>query len=239
MINQALSAIKYRLCSSMSQRFYWTMMGRFQAAPAVSSQYPKLEDSLKSGAALVEMLETLQAIHENSRTLHIGCGIGRIELHLHKRVRLCYGIDISPSMIKKARAYVRADNVRFICTDALDSLPSNSLDLVFSIFVFQHLPRYKTQRYIQESLDKLCVGGKLVFQILVDDTGSMPEPSKNHPYGLRYYKREELRRLLSASGFSDVRFFDFPTASPDSGSTGDLLVSASRLDSNDSSTRSD
>lgn len=229
MLNRALSLLKYHLFSSVSQKFYWTLMGKFQAVRAVTSQYTDLRDSLESGAEIVAMLDELNALGANVTALQIGCGIGRIELHLYKKVRLCYGIDISPSMIEKATENVPAANVSFICSDNLAAVPVKDLNLIYSIFVFQHLPRTETRRYIEQSYAKLAFGGRLIFQVLVDETGAMADPRENHPYGLRYYRREDLRRMLRAVGFTKIQLLSFPAAGPDLGVTGDLLVVAFKV----------
>jgi SAM-dependent methyltransferase len=202
-------------------------MGRFQPARAVTSRYPSLEKSLESGKLVVEMLARLGVINPTAVVLQIGCGIGRVEFHLHKHVRLCYGIDIAPSMLAHARSNVHADNVRFIHATQLEGVALPRFDLIYAVFVFQHLPRQKVIDYLTQSRSALVPGGKLVFQILVDETGAMPEPPRMHPYGLRYYRRTDLAALLASVGFREASFFSFPDAGPDSGATGELLVVAS------------
>jgi SAM-dependent methyltransferase len=226
-VRSLLSRAKYVLSSRLSQQTYWNLMVRLQPARAVTSRYPSLEKSLESGGSVVEMLKTLGVITPGAVVLQIGCGIGRVEFHLHKYVRLCYGIDIAASMLAQARSNVRADNVRFIHASQLANLSLPRLDLVYAVFVFQHLPRQKVIDYLGQSRAALGPGGKLVFQILVDETGTMPEPPRTHPYGLRYYRRSDLAALLATVGFRDVTFLSFPDANPDSGADGDLLVVAS------------
>jgi SAM-dependent methyltransferase len=203
-------------------------MGRFQPARAVTSQYPSLDKSLDSGADVVKMLSKLGVIRSDSIVLQIGCGIGRVELHLYKHVHFCYGIDVAPSMIDRARRNVHASNVCFVRASHLAELPFRSCDLIYAIFVFQHLPRRNMIEYVKESYALLTPGGTLVFQILVDDLKAMPEPPRMHPYGLRYYRRAELSALLTDVGYREARFFSFPDAEPDSGTDGDLLVVASK-----------
>jgi SAM-dependent methyltransferase len=202
-------------------------MATFQPVRAVTSQYRTIEESLSSGAEIVSLLEKLGVVTPDAVTIHIGCGLGRVELFLHRKVRFCYGIDVSPVMIRHARNNVRAENVRFICADSLSAVPEE-VQLIYSFYVFQHLPRQLTHVYIGESHGKLAQGGKLVAQMLVDDGGTTVEPPANHPYGLRYYTRNELRRVLNSAGFVDMEFLTFPGGQRDDGATGDLLVVASK-----------
>jgi cyclopropane fatty-acyl-phospholipid synthase-like methyltransferase len=177
---------------------------------------------------MVDMLKTLNVVQPSAITLQIGCGIGRIERYLHTEVQFCYGIDIAPTMIARAKSNVQATNVSFICASRLAGLLLQPLDLIYAIFVFQHLPRDTMNQYIRDAHAKLQSDGRFVFQILVDEAGETPDPPREHPYGLRYYRRADLAALLSRTGFTDVRFFSFPDAAPDCGTAGDLLVVASK-----------
>jgi SAM-dependent methyltransferase len=215
----------------MPPKHYWTLMGRLRAVPAVTSEYTSLNDSLESGGRVVAMFEHLGLLHNDAVTLQIGCGIGRIEYHLCKRVRFCYGVDIGSSMIQKARANVSAPNVRFLCNDGLGlgEFGDSTLDLVYSIFVFQHLPRDVVDIYVRDSFKKLVTGGRFVFQMMVDDLRLQPEPPATHPYGLRYYTRGEVRRLLETAGFGELTIYDFESWEPDAGAkAGDLLFVATK-----------
>ena len=230
-IHAALSALKYRLLASMPQKLYWTLMGYFRPVPAVTSEHTSLAESLDSGRRVVAMFDRLELVNPDATTLQIGCGIGRIEYYLCKRVRFCYGIDISPSMIKKARAIVHAPNVKFLCSNGLGlaELNDSTFDFVYSIFVFQHLPREIVRNYFRDSFAKLVNEGTFAFQMMVDDTGSIPEPPAAHPYGLRYYRRAQVRRLLENVGFDQIRIYDFETMEPDAGAkVGDVLFVATK-----------
>jgi cyclopropane fatty-acyl-phospholipid synthase-like methyltransferase len=175
------------------------------------------------------MFQHLALLHPDAVTLHIGCGIGRVEHHLCKRVRFCYGIDISPSMIRRARVIADDVNVKFICNSGVDlgEIKDGSLDLVYSIFVFQHMPRDIVDSYFRDSFTKLADSGRFAFQMMVDDSGSQPEPPVAHPYGLRYYTRAAVCRMLDSAGFGEVRIYSFESWEPDAGTeAGDLLFVA-------------
>ena len=231
MLKTALSRVKYKILSSMSQKSYWALMGRFKAVPAVTSEYKTLEESLNSGATVVNMLEKFGFVHPNATTLQIGCGIGRVEYHLHQKVKQCYGIDISRTMIQKAQENVPASNATFICNNGrgLEDFKPATFELIYSIFVFQHMPRDIAKQYMFDSFDKLKPAGYLVFQIMLDENGVQPEPPASHPYGLRFYRRHPLREMLKQAGFTNISVYDFAKRMPDDGkSSGDFLFVAQK-----------
>lgn len=214
-------------------------MGRFRAVPAVTSQYTTLEESLASGKQVVELLQRLGVVGAGSVVLQLGSGIGRVEYHLASLVRFCYGADISPAMVERARRNVPRHNTEFRCTSGRDlhGWEDRSLDLIYSIFVFQHLPREQVARYLKEAFVKLRPGGWLVFQLLVDENGVHPDPPDNHPYALRYYRRLSMCSVLEREGFVDVSTHDLD-GSPDHGHPeGDVVFAARRPRSAPEATR--
>lgn len=237
----ALSRVKYWVSRPLPPKAYWYVMGRFKAVPAVTSDRVDVEDCLASGEEVVALLDRLGALRADAVTLHIGCGIGRIEHHLRHRVRRCVGVDVSPSMIKRARALVHHDDVEFRSTNGTDlsALADESFDLVYSFLVFQHLPRRQFRRYVNEVYSKLVDGGRFVFQMMIDETGAAPDPPASHPYGLRYYTRGQVEDTLGRAGFVAVTRTDL-VGRPDDGSlpTGDVVFSAARPPSSERRHRS-
>lgn len=73
-----------------------------------------------------------------SRILEIGCGMGRVERHLARKVEHVYGVDISEQMITLASEWLSDfDNVTLLKTDGqFLPLPDNSVDTVFAFMVF-------------------------------------------------------------------------------------------------------
>ena len=66
---------------------------------------------------------------------------------------------------------------------------------------------YKDLDYLKESYSLLKKGGKLFFQISVDQTGKSSMPPETHPWALRYYKIEELKELLTKIGYKQIKIF--------------------------------
>jgi ubiquinone/menaquinone biosynthesis C-methylase UbiE len=102
------------------------------------------------------------------RILEIGCGIGRMTRELANIFGEVYATDVSAEMIKQARTRLEDwTNVHLYETNGLDlaELPSGHFDLVFSAYVFQHVPSAEVIRAnLTEAYRVLKPGGVLKFQ---------------------------------------------------------------------------
>jgi SAM-dependent methyltransferase len=103
-----------------------------------------------------------------ARALDFGCGVGRVTLALARRFDEVVGIDISPTMIARARAIAAGTpNCRFVVggEGELRALPSGHFDFVLSLLVLQHLPTPdEVERAVTELMRALVPGGALVLQ---------------------------------------------------------------------------
>lgn len=82
---------------------------------------------------------------QNYHILEIGCGVGRFSRALSQRFQQVTAIDVSDEMINKARELHPSTlypnlNLQPTNGTSLDFIPSNSIDVVFSYEVFQHMP---------------------------------------------------------------------------------------------------
>jgi 2-polyprenyl-3-methyl-5-hydroxy-6-metoxy-1,4-benzoquinol methylase len=224
------SRAKHVAAAPLPGKVYWNLMGRFKPVAAVTSNARDLADSQESGREVVELLDRLGALDESTVALQIGSGLGRIEEHLAGRVRRCCGADISPSMVRQAKRLVRHPNVEFVCTDGrtLDHWSDSSFTLIFSVYVFQHIPREQVGRYIRESLTKLEPGGHLIFQMMIDESQRHPEPTTDHPYALRHYTRAQVRELLEFAGFAEISTAGLDSPRDTGMPEGDIVFSARR-----------
>jgi SAM-dependent methyltransferase len=107
-------------------------------------------------------------LSRSAEALEIGCGVGRLLLPLALRIRAAHGVDISPVMVAKSKAYTAGTpNVGTALTDgSLSAFADSSLDFVFSFIVFQHIPdRTPIRRYVEETARVLKSGGAFRFQL--------------------------------------------------------------------------
>jgi SAM-dependent methyltransferase len=75
--------------------------------------------------------------------LEVGCGVGRMTLHFAQVFGEVYGVDVSADMIRLAKERLSEHHhIYFYETNGLDfaEFPNDNFDLIFSAFVFQHVP---------------------------------------------------------------------------------------------------
>ena len=117
-----------------------------------------------------EVDQVLSALHvhpePNWRALDIGCGIGRLTRPLNQLTQETIGVDVSATMVDKARQFNPDINFKQISGVDLQGFPDNHFDLVFSLIVFQHLPHSGlVMDYLEEIARVLKPSGITVFQM--------------------------------------------------------------------------
>jgi SAM-dependent methyltransferase len=103
--------------------------------------------------------------HAKDVALEIGAGYGQWMAPLSRLVASVYGFDIHPSLVLKAQESLQA------CPNAVMKLgdgttipfPARWFSLVYSISVFQHMPRAIVSGYLVEAERVLRTSGRAVF----------------------------------------------------------------------------
>jgi len=136
--------------------------------------------------------------------LEIGCGIGRMTRPLAAIFGEVHSTDVSGEMVERARTRLAdLDNVTFYETSGIDvgPLPDEYFDIIYSIFVFQHVP---TKAAIRSTLIDawrvLKPGGLLRFQTNGVTAESFLTAPKNSWVGETFPEADvrELARELGA-----------------------------------------
>lgn len=120
--------------------------------------------------AVMERLRGLDAVPDpGGRFLDFGCGVGRNTRALMDYFAQGCGIDISRTMIERARDYSAMDARRpqyaVNTRDDLAAIESGSVDFVYCHIVLQHVPAQYQAGFIAEFLRVLKPGGVAAFQI--------------------------------------------------------------------------
>lgn len=127
--------------------------------------------------------------------LDFGCGVGRLAHAFQAHFERYVGLDVSDSLIAKAReVHVALPHATFAvsASDTLN-LPNDSFDLVYSWAVLQHIAdRDLALRLVAEFVRVLRPGGLLIFSAM-----------HNIQLLYRLQPRRRLYALLRAVGVSD------------------------------------
>ena len=106
--------------------------------------------------------------------LDFGCGPGRLTAGLAAAgFGRAIGVDVSPGMLAKARELVDDDRCEFVHDPGteLATVPDESIDLVYSSRVLQHMPPALAHGYVRHFLRVAAPGGLVVFQLPAAPTG--------------------------------------------------------------------
>jgi len=146
--------------------------------------------------------------------LEIGCGIGRMTRPLAGIFGHIFGIDVSGEMIRQARERL-ADlpNVTLCETSGADvrPIPDESIDIAYSIFVFQHVPsRAAIRSTLIDAWRVLRPGGLLRFQTNGVTADSFVQSEKNTWIGVSF-SEAEVRALARELGAQLVSLYGAET----------------------------
>lgn len=103
-----------------------------------------------------------------SSALDFGCGVGRLTRALASRFAECWGVDISPTMIRLAEEINRdVERCHFLLNEgnALTGFEDNRFGFIYTSIVLQHIPPRYAMGYIRELIRILRPGGVLIFQV--------------------------------------------------------------------------
>ena len=95
------------------------------------------------------------------RVLDFGCGAGRLTQALAEHAGEVVGVDVSAPMLETARRLDRGGRCTLVLNETADlrAFPDDSVDLVVTERVLQHLPPRVVEGYLAEFLRVLRPGG--------------------------------------------------------------------------------
>lgn len=153
---------------------------------------PQVDDRYISDVDLSFRIAGVKPFLRPGRVLEIGCGVGQIVSALnHSPSFIVTGIDISSEMIAEARRRDRT-SIYVVGDGRTLPFPADHFESVYSVLVFQHLPREAVEGYVRESARVLVPGGSLRVQFI-----ERTEPGPfSQPHSL-----DVIREILTEVGF--------------------------------------
>lgn len=126
---------------------------------------------------LDDLFGRLGADPRGGTCVEVGCGAGRMTVHLAERFDRVVAVDVSPAMLEQARASVDAagrDNVAFelVSGERLEGVDGTVADTLVCYLVLQHAPeRRLVAGLLAEFARVLAPDGEAFVQLPVLDSG--------------------------------------------------------------------
>ncbi len=109
--------------------------------------------------------EIVKHIPQNGKVMDYGCGVGRLAkaiMDLRKDV-IVYGVDESQDMLDRAKEYISSDSFIPLTVEQASVDQSMSMDCVYSIYVFQHVPAIHIRSILSAIFLRLKPKGAFIY----------------------------------------------------------------------------
>lgn len=170
-----------------------------------------------SGEATKNIILKLVGVSSADVVLEIGAGVGRVGAFLAPVCKEWIGVDVSENMLGHIkRRLADFQNVRTVASNGYDlsAIPSDSVDVVYSMVVFMHLDEWERFSYIKEGFRILKPGGRMLVDNvdLTSDYGwkffldvcAIP-PGERPAQISKTSTPQELETYFKRAGFSDIQ----------------------------------
>jgi cyclopropane fatty-acyl-phospholipid synthase-like methyltransferase len=157
------------------------------------------------GRGGMEAVAKYLTLTPNTTILDLGCGYGRLMYHLLPVAGEVWGYDIATEPLDKADKLLREQglNWRLFLGDGqtLKPIRAKSVNAIFSLCVFQHLPRATAKSLVGDMRRVLRPGGKAAIQFLAGPSPADVDCSRAQEQSIQY-TLAQIRELAESSGLT-------------------------------------
>jgi SAM-dependent methyltransferase len=127
-----------------------------------------IDDFYASGRAdIAHVVSTLARVTGGDvaprRGLDFGCGAGRLTFAMAEHAREVVGVDVADGMLNVARERAAGQKIRNV--ELRTTLPTEPVDWINSLIVFQHIPPPRGYAILEELVALLAPGGFVSLQL--------------------------------------------------------------------------
>jgi ubiquinone/menaquinone biosynthesis C-methylase UbiE len=213
---------------------YSLLMKRYPAEEALK-HYVGGSDPVFTGFVELEVIRRYRDL-DGIALVDIGCGIGRLTMHVvHEPIKSYVGTDILPEIIKHAQDIAQHDSrfSFFISDNCKVHIPDGQADIVVAFSVITHLLDEECFEYFVESRRVLKPNGIALFTYLDFNSpyhrSDFFQHARRYRSGqgdlLRFTTSEILNYLGKEAGFAKIEHFDGSIKFPASGKVPPLMAS--------------
>ena len=187
-----------------------------------AGQWDRLRRELFGGASALHAIPAL--LDPRWVIGDLGCGTGETSAAVAPFVARTIAVDRSGEMLQAARRRLREHRTAEVRRGELESLPidDGELDAAFMVLVLHHVP--DPSAALHEAARVIKLSGKIVVCDMLPHDHEEYKQQMGHVW--LGFSEEQVRRLLGAAGFSDVRIVPLPT---DEEAKGPALFVASAI----------
>lgn len=174
------------------------------AVIATHGRYVPYEKYLSECSIQMGLIE--RYLSSSTVILEFGSGLGGNVLSICNKHRQMYGIDINPHYIRIAKRIakkIKTVNVEFVAYNGCD-IPhmKERPDTVFSLGVFERIPKDKIRSYLKELCEMLTEDGRLILYFLTERARKSPFTVRLGDDAYVYWSELEIRELMAYLGLS-------------------------------------
>lgn len=175
----------------------------------------KIADAISKTITLTKEMEVLD----------FGVGTGLLGFEIAKSVKKVYGVDMSPSMLKKLEEKNTPElHIEAVCQDIVKEPLTQVFDGLVSSMTLHHVENL--ENFFSSIHKNIKSGGFIAIADLESEDGSFHSDNTG-VYHLGFDKKE-LCSVVEKSGFSDVTFTNINTINKAEKSFGVFLLTATK-----------
>jgi len=154
---------------------------------------------------LLDILESWNVDISDKTVVDYGCGAGRVTKYIAQVARKVIGTDISEKMIDRFKQRLgKIENVDLFTGSGKDLRPleDGSVDIIYSLWVFQHIPEKIVPKIVEDCYRVLKEGGLLIFQMALDKKHRAGVYEPLPACSLAHWTKKEVKKMCRDMGFN-------------------------------------
>ena len=219
----------------LASKTVWRLTGATYttAVMATHGRYVPISEYLDDCSTQMELLQGVMIGRKN--VLEFGCGLGGNLLSISDNTIKGVGLDVNPGYLRIAKRIAkrcRISNVDFILYDGLDmsDILLDRPDLVFTIGVFERIPKEQVLTYLRWLSILLIPGGRLISYFLTDRARNSAFTRRLGDGSYVYWSSSELREIGTKLEMDLVEKISWPACPFIKGGSGESFADVLVLD---------
>jgi len=173
--------------------------------------------------SIAEAIKNRFELTPSMEVMDFGVGTGLLGFEIAKSVKKVYGVDMSPSMLKKLEEKNTPElNIKAICQDIVKEPLTQKFDAIISSMTLHHVEDLKA--FFTSIKKNLKEDGFIAIADLEEEDGTFHSDNTGvYHFG---FKAEELCDIVKSAGFSDVVLKNITTINKPQKDFGVFLLTA-------------